>query len=1524
MPIQKRCDPRCALRQPANRRGTAMICMSPCCSANGPAYCGFNDDSRECRDSYCRNRCDCGRCNRHPACCDGCQPYRSIRITGPRGVAAPTDPITGRGTPRCQAKLYIDGVFVGKIPIDASGNWIYRPPTPWTRGCHCVRAVLCCRCDAGACPPEDNACFEVPGNPDIKIDGPQNGGGADPGDPVVGTGEPGCEAELYVDGVPVGRVMIDQSGHWIYQPPTPWTEGRHCVRAILRCPNDLSPNPPEDETCFEVPGIVITGPEDGGGADPEDPVTGTGEPGCEAELYIDGELVGRVPIDDNGNWIYQPPTPWTDGEHCVRAVLRCPNDPDPNPPEANNCFQVPGIKIDGPEDGGGADPDDPVIGTGEPGCEAELFVDGVRVGRVPIDQNGNWIYQPPTPWTGGMHCVRAILRCPGSTDPNPPTDNTCFEVPTVTIDGPENGGQADPGDPIDGTGEPGCEVELFIDGVSVGRVPVDENGNWTYQPPLPWTAGPHCVRAVLRCPDSTGAHPPEDTSCFDVVVPPCAAPDIDVPEDLAVIPSNQPSITGRGIPNSTVSVCLQDSSGNTLFCQMAHVFDDAEWGIQVPIMLADGSYTVVVTQLGINCIPAEAFRTFSVFTVDTSFFEVDLVSLTRGPVFRTVDTVFTTDSAVPHTLDIYYLLLVPGLPVPTAEEIFGYADPSTLTNGDAVRGHFTRNIGAGQTTLPFTLTGKEGVAALALETGVMDGFNYDIYATVSIDGGATLSGVLAVFQSAIGMPFASGNGTAGDPFVVRMCTTAEMAFYPDLTAGNPGNRAGVTENARILDNIEGMQALYDQTFGVHGLPDSLALNYALDASFDLANYQSAWSGNGWRPIGNVDAGLTGTPPSGPHIFSGVAQTAAGGTTVNNLRINATATGTDPVLVRGLFGQTRDVTLSGFNLPNPIVAALVTGSTIATQTGKIGALTGYAVGGQITGIALGTVDVSAGRAATGTNIIYAGGMVGIAQAVDSIANISVTQAGLSETTAQATVMGGIIGRLDQAGSNTSVQNVEITQVSVTAYQTMGGAVGEVLSGVAMMDGIAVGSVSLTHTGFRIGGVIGNLTASSASILQNLTVSQIQTGPVDPPSTAGYAGGLIGNTTQTASLTIQDSQVLAGAIHSGGRVGGAFGSLNVGAAGFVIRRVSTQADTFPNNGPAGGFIGRIDANTKITGALIVDGCSVTAATLTVTTNNTSSGFVGGFVGYQTAAGGASGATTPVLAFVDCETSVAVSHPFGTNTGGFVGAALLSSYLRCKASGSVIGNQNLGGFCGTGAGTATVADPSIGSLIFVLCQARGNVSATDTRQFANVATGGFVGAVTYALIDRCFASGNAVTAGDDVVSALVGQSVHRLLIRDSYSLGSATTPVTVSGGLVGTATGSNIERCYAAGAISCSSGAGGLLGSLSNDGTDTGRLALSFALNPSVAATNPGGIAHRVCATLGSGAQLVANYALNTMLLTAGGVPITPVDDPNGRDGQGTAQSNLIALIAAQGWNTTTVWDTSTVATLGRPTLFDNPET
>ncbi len=1209
---------------------------------------------------------------------------------------------------------------------------------------------------------------------------------------------------------------------------------------------------------------------------------------------------------------------------CVQSIPRCSTYPGCCNASCRpcNCPPCRDIRITGPQNGGTANPGDPVTGRGTPCCCVELYIDGRFAGSVPTDANGNWLYQPPTPWTGGRHCVRAILRCPGDPGAGAPEDTSCFTVPEepkIHITGPEDGGTADPEDPVTGTGEPGCEAELFIDGVSVGRVPIGADGNWIYEPNPPWTQGRHCVRAVLRCPDSQSPNPPQDETCFDVVYPACPPPPIDSPALNEVIASSRPSIAGRGVPGSQVQVCVLNSVGTTIFCEIATLFEDGEWGVQSPSDLPDGTYTIVATQLGGLCNPTDASRTFSVFTVDTSFLNVNLISLVRGAVFRTVDMVMTGSASPNTTLSIYYLLLTPGQPVPTAAEVIGYNDSATLTTGNAVRGRFTRALTAVTQTFPFVLSGKEGITPLPLETGVMDGFNYNIYAVgVTSEGRST--GVLTLFESAIGMPFASGDGVAGDPFFVRMCTPAEMAFYPDLTQGNPGNRAGVTENARILDNIEGMQALYDQTGGVHGMSDSLALVYSLDSAFNLVNYPPAWDGNGWRPIGNVDAGLIEPPLSGEHVFTGIAQTPLGGTTVSNLTINAVATTENPVLVRGLFGQARGVTLERFTLTNSFSQALFTGTANTAQTGKIGTLVGYLQGGILRDIRLEPGRAAGGRAGAGSNLGYVGGMAGVLEGAVTVERIVATQLITAEITPQSINAGGLIGLLNQAGASATVADVSIAEAEVTGYQNQGGVIGVVSAGLSRMANVLVTNGVYSFLAANCGGMIGLFACSVPSNLTDLTVVQIQINEPNPPTTAAHQGGLIGFTTLTAPLAVANAAVQSGAIYGNNRLGGAFGTTEVRAAGSSYTNVRCGVDVTGRVASMGGVIGAMQVMSG-GGTTFLSDCHCTASTIAAN-GPSSAGVNGGFAGYLGLQGLSPAPTTPILFVTDC-TTTANAIATTQETGGFVGRSSSTRYIRCRADGNAQASIRVGGFNGNSDAPAP-GDPLNPSLQFFQCQAHGSATSTAGSGSANNGTGGFSGNCAYGLIDQCFATGNAVASGQSEVGALAGLCANPTIIRDSYATGNSSGGGTQYGALLGHGLGTSVSRCYASGSATGAPVVSGLVGTLENNAAGAASMQSSIALGPSAVATNAGGVVHRVCGQLVNGATLAQNHANSAMTLLSGGVPVTPVSDPNGLDGQSMDPANLLAVITALGWNTTSVWNTATIGTLGRPTLIGNPET
>lgn len=210
---------------------------------------------------------------------------------------------------------------------------------------------------------------------------------------------------------------------------------------------------------------------------------------------------------------------------------------------------------------------------------------------------------------------------------------------------------------------------------------------------------------------------------------------------------------------------------------------------------------------------------------------VEPIEARMGLTFRTVDI-----DVIMYGIDgiarVYYLLLPPGSPVPTIEEVVNYNNESALLDGTAATGEFETIITKIPVTYIWELTGLDKPGASPGVTGVIDGYRYDIYICVVF--GACNSGVLTFENDAMAMPYAGGRGTPENPFTIRELTQAELQIYPDLLAGNILNAPGVHENARMLENIQRLKTLYETTNGLYGLSDSMELNYLMTSDVNLS------------------------------------------------------------------------------------------------------------------------------------------------------------------------------------------------------------------------------------------------------------------------------------------------------------------------------------------------------------------------------------------------------------------------------------------------------------------------------------------------------------------------------------------------------------------------------------------------------------------------------------------------------------------------------------------------------------------
>jgi len=198
--------------------------------------------------------------------------------------------------------------------------------------------------------------------------------------------------------------------------------------------------------------------------------------------------------------------------------------------------------------------------------------------------------------------------------------------------------------------------------------------------------------------------------------------------------------------------------------------------------------------------------------------------------------------------------------------------------------------------------------------------------------------------------------------------------------------------------------------------------------------------------------------------------------------------------------------------------------------------------------------------------------------------------------------------------------------------------------------------------------------------------------------------------------------------------------------------------------GGLIGELRDDTV--GVVVVSGCSTAG-------NVSGQNDIGGFVGYAVPNLDSTSSISGCSSSCDV-TGVASS----ADVGGFVGELGYMTISQCYASGSVSGEDNIGGFAGYIGNYGSCARS----------YATGSVTATNDY------VGGFVGRSGLGTISNCYAKGNV--EGD----------------------GSADGSSDGAGGFVGNASLGSFEYCYSTGAPQADTNVGGFAGKDADSGNST----------------------------------------------------------------------------------------------------------
>ncbi|WP_461472475.1 Ig-like domain-containing protein [Microbacterium sp. HJ5] len=540
-----------------------------------------------------------------------------------------TPDITGTAEPNSTVTVRIDGAVVGETDADGLGNWIFTPAIPLAPGAH--TAVANATDEAGNTSPDSNTvAFTVDTTAPVApiITAPVDGSSVnDPTPDIEGTAEANSTVTVRIDGAAVGQAPVDGGGNWIFTPTVPLADGPHSVVATA---TDAAGNTSGDSNTvdFTVDTVtpvapVITAPADGSSTNDTTPdIVGTAEPGSTVEVFIDGSPVGTTPADPTtGAWTLELTTPLTEGLHSAVATA---TDTAGNTSGDSNTVTFTIDKTDPippvittPVDGTITNDSTPEIaGFAEPNTTVTVIVDGITLGTAPVNGAGAWTFTPLAPLDEGPHSATATATDAAGNVSGAATpvgfivDTVAPPAPVITS--PADGSRTNDTTPsIVGTAEPLSEVEVFIDGVSVGTTPADGDGDWVLPLTTPLAEGPHTASATATdAAGNTGPESADVTFTVDLTAP--GAPIVTAPADGSTTNDATPPVSGTAEPGSTVNVSIDGALAGTAAADPV----TGAWTFQPTTPLGDGAHTASATATDAAGNTGPVSNTVA-FTVDT-------------------------------------------------------------------------------------------------------------------------------------------------------------------------------------------------------------------------------------------------------------------------------------------------------------------------------------------------------------------------------------------------------------------------------------------------------------------------------------------------------------------------------------------------------------------------------------------------------------------------------------------------------------------------------------------------------------------------------------------------------------------------------------------------------------------------------------------------------------------------------------------------------------------------------------------
>ncbi|MDY0927299.1 Ig-like domain-containing protein, partial [Enterobacter sp. CFBP8995] len=548
--------------------------------------------------------------------------------------ATPT--LTGQGELGATIIIYDNGIEIGRVPVDAQGDWSFTPAPALPDGEHSFSHQVQDR--AGNQSPISTPIDFVVDTTgvavsiDYAIDDAGSitgnlatGAATDDTTPtLVGKATARSVVEIFQDGFSIGSVVANARGEWSFTPDIALEEGVHAFTVTatnaaqqtvtsseFSLEIDLTP-PVNDGISYVGDDVgAIQGPV-GNGEVTDDSTPSIGgsnlTPGDVVTIINDGKIVGTTVVDPVGNWEFKPETPLNDGEHEFTIIVTDPvgnsseeSDPylvivetvAPSQPTIDRLIDDQG-NVTGPiAPGSTTDDSQPeIIGSATPGSIVVIYNDGLRIGSTIADDQGNWSYTPERPMKNGPNEIVAREQSAAGSlsDPTPPFNlvvqaggvpaapaitGVIDDVGVITGNVQPNGVTDDTRPTVQGTANPGNIISVYADGVLLGTTQTLADGTWSFTPTTDLPPG--LVNLTAKSTDVVGAESPE-TGEYPInidITPPGGISGESLFDDVGV---TGPIVSGDSTDDSTPTFSGKAEPGATVIIK-----DDGKEIGRVPV-----------------------------------------------------------------------------------------------------------------------------------------------------------------------------------------------------------------------------------------------------------------------------------------------------------------------------------------------------------------------------------------------------------------------------------------------------------------------------------------------------------------------------------------------------------------------------------------------------------------------------------------------------------------------------------------------------------------------------------------------------------------------------------------------------------------------------------------------------------------------------------------------------------------------------------------------------------------------------